>query len=258
MSTMTAAPTFDPDHFARLAAIEERHAWFRARRELIGRLAAELTRDLPDGFRVLEVGCGTGSVLQELEAVCERGQVVGMDLFAEGLRFARQRVACPLVVGDANDPPFGAEFDLVGLFDVLEHLPDDGHVLQRMRGLLRPGGALLLTVPADPSLWSYFDEDAHHLRRYELPELTTKLTTAGFDVAYITHFMRALVPIMRAFRRAGRRWGGARGAERDLKILPLANEALYWLLARESPSIMQRRHLPRGTSILAIARRPRA
>jgi SAM-dependent methyltransferase len=256
MTAATPTQSYDPIHFARLAAIEERHAWFRARRDLIGRLAAELTRDLPDGFRVLEVGCGTGLLLQELERVCPRGQVIGMDLYAEGLRFARQRTKCQLVLGDANNPPFGAEFDLVGLFDVLEHLPDDKGVLRRMRELLLPSGALLLTVPADPTLWSSFDEAACHARRYELPDLERKLTEAGFQVTYITHFMRALAPVLRTIRR-GAVWSrGSRGAERELRVVPVINDVLYWILKQEATIIGQRRQIRTGTSILAIARRP--
>lgn len=249
---------YDPAHFARLFAIERRHAWFRARREMIGQLVADIARDLPDGYRVLEVGCGTGAVLQELERVCERGHVIGMDKFAEGLDFARQRTACPLVVGDAHDPPFGAEFALVGMFDVLEHLADDEGVLQRMAALLLPGGTLVLTVPADPTLWSYFDESACHVRRYELHDLERKLDAAGFEVAYITHFMRALAPIMRAYRRLVPLLGGRQGTERDFTVIPIANEVLYRILRRESNAIEERRQLTAGTSILAIARRPLA
>jgi SAM-dependent methyltransferase len=245
---------YDPTHFARLAAIEERHAWFRVRRELLGRLAADITRDLPDGFRVLEVGCGTGVILQELEKVCPRGQVIGMDLYEEGLRFARQRTTSPLIVGDANDPPLGQEFILVGLFDVLEHLPDDEHVLRRMCDLLLPGGTLLLTVPADPTLWSYFDESARHVRRYELPELAAKLDGAGLEVTYITHFMRALRPLMRLYRHAA--FTNRRDTKRDLTVLPLANKLLYRILKRDASAIAARRPLTSGTSLLAIARRP--
>lgn len=246
---------FDPAHFAHLAAVEERHAWFRARRELIGNLAEDLTRDLPPHYRVLEVGCGTGHVLRALEQACSGGQVIGMDVHVEGLHFARQRTACQLVLGDANAPPFGAEFALVGLFDVLEHLPDDGHVLRRMFGLLQPHGVLMLTVPADPALWSYFDESSRHVRRYEVPDLERKLRAAGFTVEYITPYMQLLAPIMQVWRRAVPRLGDHRQMSRELSVIPVANDVLYWLLKREAAHIQQRRVLPYGASILAVARR---
>jgi SAM-dependent methyltransferase len=263
MTERAPAPTYDPAYFQRLFDIEQTHAWFRARNELIGELASRVTRNLPDGFRVLEVGCGTGAVLQVLERACHRGHVVGMDSFAEGLHFARRRTTCPLVVGDANRPPFGAEFSVVGLFDVLEHLPDDEGVLRRMSELLIPGGTLLLTMPADPGLWSYFDEASHHVRRYTLAELEAKLARAGFAVVYASPFMSALYPILKTYRRISPLVGCARGAAesdelatRDLRIVPLLNDVLYRLLIRERAAIRRQEQLSVGTSILAVARLP--
>ena len=150
---------YDPYYFAPLAAIEDRHFWFRARNRTLAALLARLTAPLADGYRVLEVGCGTGNVLRVLEQTCRRGLVVGMDLYGEGLTFARGRTHCPLVRGDMSHPPFEARFDLIGLFDVLEHLADDRRVLRDVRAMLAPGGRLVLTVPAHPELWSYFDEE---------------------------------------------------------------------------------------------------
>src|SRR6059036_3246571 len=92
--------SYDPAWFARLADIEDRHFWFRARNEVIAALARQITRGLEPGYRVLEVGCGTGNVLRFLEKACPQGTVIGMDLFGEGLAFARRRTKCPLVQGD--------------------------------------------------------------------------------------------------------------------------------------------------------------
>lgn len=245
--------TYDPRHFSALVAIEERHAWFRARNAMIGERVAEAIADLPDGFSVLEVGCGSGSVLQVLERVCERGEVVGLDLYEEGLQFARARTNCTLVRGDAHDPPFGREFAIVGMFDVLEHLPDDLSVLQRMSDVLLPDGMLILTVPADPALWSYFDEASHHARRYTVSGLQQQLTSSGFHVEYISPFMMPLHPIMRLYRSIGRR-RGASSVDRDLKIVPVFNELLYWTLRQEERAFRKRKQLPLGTSILAMAR----
>jgi SAM-dependent methyltransferase len=246
---------YDPAHFARIAAVEQRHAWFRARRELLGHLGRDLTGSLPNGFQVLEVGCGTGDVLQQLERACARGLVTGMDIHAEALEFARQRTSCRVVVGDANQPPFGADFALVGMFDVLEHLEDDAQVLKRTYDLLQPGGALLLTVPADPSLWSYFDEASGHVRRYDAVDLGGKLRDAGFEVEYLTPFMRVMEPIMRGYRRAAPRLNRAQDPSGDLRIIPVINDVLYWLLRRETVPIRRRQRLGGGTSLLAIGRR---
>jgi len=254
--------SYDPHYFAPLFAAEDRHFWFRARNRLIARLVTQITSRLPSGYRVLEVGCGTGNVLRVLEAICDRGVVVGMDLFVEGLRYARFRTCCPLVQGDMHKPPFGATFDVIGLFDVLEHLPNDIQVLRDLHAMLAPGGALLLTVPAHASLWSYFDEASHHCRRYEADELRHKLEDVGFRVEYLTQFMAPLFPMIWLGRRVAQllnRRMGARPSTADamaineLRIVPIVNNWLYWLLRQEDRLIGRRKHLPIGTSLLAIA-----
>ena len=257
-------PTYDPAHFAMLFASEDRHFWFRARNRILATLAEQVTRKLPDGFRVLEVGCGTGNVLAALAQACRRGTVLGMDLFAEGLRFARQRSGCQLLQGDMCQPPFAAQFDVVGMFDVLEHLPDDEQVLRDAHRMLAPGGALLLTVPAHQSLWSAFDEAGHHCRRYELPDLETKLARAGYTVEFLTEYMATIFPLVWLHRRlAG--GGQARGASThdqtqkmiadELRITPGVNGVLTFLLFQEARWLARRRRLPFGTSLLAIARK---
>src|SRR5262245_7133302 len=193
--SQTSHQSYDPSFFARLFAIEDRHFWFCARNHVISTIVSQLTTDLTAGYRVLEVGCGTGNVLRFLERACPRGTVIGMDLFGEGLRYASHRTSCALVQGDMHAAPFAAQFELIGLFDVLEHLQDDRRVLNDLTGMLAPGGALLLTVPAHRSLWSYFDEASCHCRRYEPEELESKLRDAGYQVEYLTQYMASVFPL---------------------------------------------------------------
>ena len=148
---------------------EDRHFWFRGRLRVIRTLAAQLVAGLAPGYRVMELGAGNGSVLRVLQDVCAKGYVAGMDISVDGLRLARRRASCHLVCGDIRQSPFARRFDLIGLFDVLEHLPDDAGILAGIHAMLEPGGALLLTVPAGRSLWSHVDEAAGHYRRYERP-----------------------------------------------------------------------------------------
>ena len=140
--------SYDPAFFQLLFEVEDRHFWFRSRNRIIAAWVKRLTSELTPGFRVLEIGCGTGNVLRVLDQVCPSGTVVGMDLFAEGLKYAQQRTSAALVQGDMHHPPFASQFDIIGLFDVLEHLPDDRQVLRDLKGMLRENGTLLLTVPA--------------------------------------------------------------------------------------------------------------
>jgi SAM-dependent methyltransferase len=258
--------SYDPAYFARLFDIEDRHFWFHARNRIIGTVVKQVTHALSPGYAVLEVGCGTGKVLKMLEQTCVGGTVVGMDLFGEGLHFARGRTSCALVQGDVHTPPFEAKFDMVGAFDVLEHLPDDVRVLRDMGAMLSPGGVLMLTVPAHQTLWSYFDEASHHCRRYEEKDLRRKLKQAGFEVEYLTQYMAAIFPLVWLGRRLAAIKGRfSPGASRDvddmatdeLRIVPVANGVLSWLLSLERHLMARRRKLPMGTSLLAVARKSR-
>jgi SAM-dependent methyltransferase len=257
-------PSFDAECFAPLFAAEDRHFWFRARNEVIATLVSQVASGLGAKYSVLEIGCGTGNVLGALENVCSGNTVVGMDLFGEGLRFARRRVRCDLVRGDVCAPPFRRPFDIVGLFDVLEHLPNDMDVLERVRGLVAPRGALVLTVPAHPSLWSYFDEASHHCRRYTRNELAQKLEGAGFRLEYLSQYMATLFPMVWAGRRVAALKNrlapqGSKScrdmAADELRVVPVLNEFLHSLLSLEARFVARRRRLPFGTSLVAVARR---
>jgi len=263
-SRPTANRSYDPTYFAPLFAIEDRHFWFRARNRVISTLVRQITAGLSSGYWVLEVGCGTGNVLRVLEQACPDGVVVGIDLFAEGLQYARQRTSCPLLQGDMHAPPFGTQFDLIGLFDLLEHLPDDMQVLRDVHAMLASGGTLLLTVPAHPSLWSYFDEASRHCQRYELAELRNKLIRTGYRIEYLTQYMASIYPLVWLGRRLtamiDRRPTGDADrthdlASSELRIMPVVNDLLAWLLAQEARVIARRRSLPIGTSLLAVARK---
>jgi len=256
---------YDPTCYESLVLAEERHVWFRARNRLIATLAAQVVQPFGVGYRVLEVGCGSGYVLRALKQVCAGGTVIGMDLFEDGLRNARARLPnTALVRGDILQPPFSARFQLIGLFDVLEHLDDDMRVLRAIRELLTEDGVLMVTVPASAALWSYADVVAKHVRRYEFDGLEAKLRQAGFAVDYASPFMATLYPILWAGRRVAsfRDRRSAADPERskelfddELNINPVAGSTLGWFLKQELRWLRRRRRLPFGTSLVAIARR---
>jgi SAM-dependent methyltransferase len=190
-----------------------------------------------------------------------------MDLFEDGLRIAQSRLpGTPLVRGDAMRPPFSSRFEIVGLFDVLEHLKDDVDVLRSLRELLADDGFLVLTVPAGMALWSYFDEAAQHVRRYDLDDLARKLAAAGFDIDFISPYMASLYPALWLGRRlAARRESRPAGAlgrtrrlvDQELRVNPLVGPTLGPILELERRWLAGRRHLPIGSSLIAVARRSR-
>jgi SAM-dependent methyltransferase len=254
---------YDPRHFEAFVKIEDRHFWFLARNRALSAVVEGIVADLASGYRVLEVGCGDGNTLRMLEQTCVGSRPVGMDLFAEGLLYARRRTDALLVRGRMEQPPFSVRFHLVGLFDVLEHLEDDRAVLKLLRALVEPGGALILTVPAHQKLWSRFDEEAHHCRRYDPASLEARLIEAGFEVEYLTLFMMALYPLARVgrkvsdwLRRARKRRGRPEGSAvaNEIRIRPGINGLLAATLSPERHLMKRRWRLPFGTSILAVAR----
>lgn len=224
----------------------------------------KLTDPLPDRFHLVEVGCGTGNVLRMLEQTCSRGNVAGMDLFWDGLQFARRRVQVPLIQGDMTHPPFPGQFDIVCMFDVLEHLPDDIAILKSVRELLVTRGKLLITVPADPGLWSYFDTASHHYRRYTRIDLQHKIQDAGFEVEFLSPYMLAIYPIVWLNRHLVS-FGNKQSqldeenieklSTNELSIIPVVNEILVWILSKEAGWLANGKRLPGGTSLIAVAKK---
>ncbi|MBX9585430.1 MAG: class I SAM-dependent methyltransferase [Gemmataceae bacterium] len=249
--------------FADLFAAEDRHFWFRGRNRVIAGAVRDAVQDFPPGYRVLEVGCGTGYVLRLLERECRGAVVIGSEVSDEGVAFARRRVGSPVVRADVYALPFADPFHLVGMFDVLEHLPDDARALQELRAATAPGGRLVLTVPAYMSLWSHTDESSGHYRRYTPTTLRRVLTEAGWVVERLTPFMLPLVPVMWAGRKLaalanrlrGRKKTGRELAVGELRPVPGFNVLMRGLLALEAPFV-RRWRLPVGTSLLAVARNP--
>ena len=253
---------YNPDDFQRVYAVEDEHFWFVARNRVLAAALSTMLRAASTVRSILDVGCGTGNTLRVLRAAFPSATLVGVDVFLTGLKCAQQRTRAPLVQATVEQLPFHRPFDLIGAFDVLEHLDDDGAALGHLRRMLRPGGALIVTVPAGPALWSRIDDESHHRRRYEPRQLENVLTASGFRLEYQTYFMAGIYPLVWTARHvsalrdlATTRGNGSNSAlARELTIVPGLNRALLWLLAPEAAWIARRRQLPFGTSLLAIGR----
>ncbi len=258
----TIEKSYDPYFFERLFTIEDRHFWFRGRNEIIRNLTSRLFSNFSKPASFLEVGCGTGVVIKTLTECFPQMNVFGMDLFLEGLRLASKRTPTPLLQADLHHPPFSCKFDIIGLFDVLEHLSEDEQVLKALGQMLTPEGYIILTVPASKSLWSYFDVASCHVRRYELEDLRKKITDAGLTAEYISHYMMTLYPLVVLKRllfsqnnvKTATQQEMNNMAEDELNIVPIVNEILLSCLRIENRWIQHGRHIPWGTSLIAIAR----
>ena len=221
---------YDPVWFDRLDRVEARHFWFRARRGVIARLFERYARR---SDRVLEIGAGTGSVAAALAA---RGfNVAVSDIHHQALEIAGRRGLAERYEFDLMAMPFREQFDVIGLFDVLEHLDDDRAALLAIRQALKPGGRLVLTVPAHRWLWNQSDMLAHHKRRYGLKEIRQRIAAAGFDILDARGFFVSLVPLLllRRLVSPGRK-DDSRTAAAGLSVIPVANEIMLSILSLDN------------------------
>jgi SAM-dependent methyltransferase len=236
-------------------AVDEHHWWYRGRRRII---RAELDRlALPGGARVLDAGCGSGRTLQEL---VDYGQVSGLELNTEAAELARDRGLGEVVIGRLEELPWDdGTFDLITCLDVIEHVPDDVAALIELRRVCRPGGWLLVTVPAYQALWSRHDEANHHYRRYSRPRLRGAAVAAGWRIERVSAFNSLLLAPAAAVRLAQRRLGTGNGYTSDLDLGPAwLNDVLEWPLALEARWLARGQTLPAGLSLLALLRCPPA
>ncbi len=235
-----------------MLAVDEHHWWYRGRRRII---RAELERlPLPAHAEVLDAGCGSGRTLADLVAY---GTVSGVELHEDAAEVARSRGHGEVRVGRLEELPWAdASFDLITCLDVIEHTEDDRTALGELLRVCRPGGWLLVTVPAYPSLWSLHDEANHHYRRYTRASLSGAARAAGWTVTRLSSFNSVLLAPAAAVRLAQRRSRAHNGSSNNLAIgPPWLNDALEAPLALEAKWLSRGRTLPFGLSLVAVLRR---
>jgi SAM-dependent methyltransferase len=242
---------YDVAFFPELAKLEDHNFWFRSRTRLI---TWALHKYFPGAHTFLEVGCGTGCVLAGVAAAFPDLDLYASEPFAEGLRFAQQRVnKAAFLQIDARAIPYVGEFDVIGAFDVLEHIAEDREVLAQLHQAVAPGGGILLTVPQHDFLWSRQDDEAGHVRRYSAADLRDKLTDAGFRIRRMTSFVSSLLPAMLLSRIHKQRNGAQFDALDELRIAPALNAALGVFMDLERVLIRAGVSLPAGGSLLVAA-----
>jgi SAM-dependent methyltransferase len=248
-----SAPGFDPAYYQTLAELEAGNFWFIARNELI---TWAFSKFFSNTHSYLEIGCGTGFVLAGISAAFPELTIHGSEIFVEGLGFAARRVPrARLFQMDACTIPFEDSYDVIGAFDVLEHIEDDRRVLDQIRRALKPGGGLILTVPQHPWLWSVQDKIAHHVRRYAQDELQEKIESSGFDILWTSSFVSLLLPAMALSRALRRTQTREVDPLSEFRIPRWMNSTFLQIMRVEIALLRSGLKFPIGGSRILIARR---
>ena len=248
----------NPAFAEQYGAFEAWHWWFRGRTRILSTvLRRELSATLP--ARIASVGCGPLAGLAWLVPfLAPGGRVIGIDADVRHARDAPD--GCLAAAGAAEAVPLRAQScDVVLALDVIEHLDDDAAGLRECTRVLRPGGLLVVTVPALPSLWGAQDVVSHHRRRYTRATLCDAFVRAALSPAGVTYFNSVLFPPIAAVRWARRLWpprGPVRSDFEDTRP-GLTNRLLAAAFGAES-HLVGRVPLPVGASLLALARRERS
>jgi SAM-dependent methyltransferase len=244
-----------------VAKVDRRHFWYVTRNE---RIFSLIKQKLPALHKAsfLDVGCGCANVTGYLYEHGVRN-ITGWDLNPRGIEICRVRY--PQIKFQLQDFLASGQketFDALGLFDCIEHISDDVQALEHLRGLIKPGGRIFITVPALDSLWSKMDDFYGHFRRYSKDSLKKALTESGFSQVECTYIMAPLVPLLMV-RRKLRRIKDCKTSEeidevlsRDARLPNIAANEVLKMILRVEEKLLGNSDIGFGASLIATAVAP--
>ena len=234
--------------YQQMAELDDRHWWYRARRKIIAELIRRYARPRVEA-QVLEIGCGTGHNLAMLAGF---GHVDGLELDDEARALSEKRLGRAIMSSPLPELADVADrhYDLIGAFDVIEHIEDDSAAIASIAKKLKPGGKLVMTVPAHQWMWTAHDAVNHHKRRYSRGGLKALLEQSPMKLEKIGYFNSLLFPLAIAERAASK----LRGREdADVKLPPAALNAVLETIFAAERHLVGRLPLTPGLSLFAIA-----
>jgi SAM-dependent methyltransferase len=244
----------DAAEYAVHTAVEDRHWWWRARREILGRVISRFLPPAPEGgLQIAEVGCASGGNLRMLSGF---GHVLGAEMDERAIAFLREKRQSEFRVIQHTIPePLPGKVDILAMCDVLEHVADDRGAMQWAANHLTPGGILVITVPAFQFLWTEQDDAVHHFRRYT-PAQLAGLVPDELELLHLTCFNSLLFAPIAAVRAIMKQLPrGSRAPRSHLGIPPEPINQLFYQLFRLEQFVVPKLRLPLGVSVILVARR---
>jgi SAM-dependent methyltransferase len=250
--TSALLASMELEEYHKMATVEDEMWYYHVlRRHMWSYLKPHLRTE---AVKVLDAGCGTGGLIRYLHAKEPTWHLTGVDVSPVACELARRR-GCPDVIeADLTQLPLATgAYDAVVSSDVLYHIEDDLLALNELVRVMRPGGVVVINVPAYRWLWSYHDVAVQSQRRYDRWELREKLDTAGLEILKITHWNMLLLPLIVLRRKL---LPAPRGGSDVQAYAPWLNSMLKGVMAIETALLTTTGYLPAGSSLLVVARKP--
>lgn len=239
----------NPAAYLVMAETEAKHWWFSGRRSILSTIIANL--DLPQNSKILEIGCGTGG---NLDMLAEFGAVSALEMDASARSIASKKTNNRYDIRDGYCPdkiPFDEQrFDLICMFDVLEHIEHDMETLIAIKRLLTENGRILITVPAYQWLYGAHDAFHQHKRRYVATQLRRKIVAAGLLPVKISYFNTILFPLVTIVRLKEKLFGNPSAAGTSVPPAPI--NKFFLTLFNYERFLLEHFSLPFGVSLLCI------
>lgn len=238
--------------YARLAEYEQSYWWHLGRLEIIQTYMKCASRNRPNSV-ILNVGCGTGGTIDMLEKF---GKVDNVDTSDDAIAFANALGYGNITKVDGIHLPFeNKAYDVVGAFDVLEHIEDHQGALSEWKRVLKDDGAIVITVPAYQWLWSGHDVSSHHRRRYTLRSLMTVAAEAGLRPEKKSYAISFSLPLVAGFRLASKVLDQKADSTSSYVPVPRSINRLFTTLLKVEAKLHNTVSLPAGTSVITILRK---
>ncbi|KKR03860.1 MAG: Methyltransferase type 11 [Parcubacteria group bacterium GW2011_GWC2_39_14] len=246
----------EPQAYKQLVELQRnRHWWFVGRSSLIRSLLSHHLKKSNEQT-LLDIGCGMGGNAELLQNF---GETTGLDPQKQAVETCSKKYD-HVILGTVYNIPKEKKFNAITLLDVLEHITDDQETLNTIYEQTKPGGIVLITVPAFPFLWSNHDVLLHHKRRYTKTELKQKTKQAGFEILTISHFMFTTFPFFLIFRLCGRVWRKLAKIQTyfdPIFLLPRPLNSFLIKIINLEGKIIKHKPLPFGSSLVCCAQKPK-